>query len=101
MLSGCRTAEGTVFTGEGVQGLTAPLLEAGARAVLATRWAIGDRDAGLMIDRFYAAMAAGRTAGDALRQAERDGIAGGLRASVWGAFTLVGDPSVKLALHKR
>jgi CHAT domain-containing protein/tetratricopeptide (TPR) repeat protein len=101
VLSGCRTAEGPVFTGEGVQGLTAPLLEAGARAVLATRWAIGDRDAGVMIDRFYAAMAAGRPAGDALRQAERDGIAAGLRASVWGAFTLVGDPTVKLALRKR
>jgi len=39
-------------------------------------------------------------AGDALRQAERDGMASGLRASVWGAFTLVGDPSVKLALRK-
>lgn len=101
VLSGCRTAEGAVFTGEGVQGLTAPLLEAGARAVLATRWAIGDRDAGAMIDRFYAAMAAGRSAADALRQAERDAVASGLHASVWGAFTLVGDPTVKLALRKR
>jgi CHAT domain-containing protein len=101
VLSGCRTAQGAVLTGEGVQGLTAPFLESGARAVLATRWAIGDRDAAVMVDRFYAAMAAGRSASDALRQAAREGIASGLRASVWGAFTLVGDPGVTLALRRR
>ena len=96
VLSGCRTAEGVVLTGEGVQGLTAPLLEAGARAVLATRWAIGDRDAGLMVDRFYAAVAHGYSLGDALRHAEQSAIAAGVNASVWGAFTLVGDPSITL-----
>jgi CHAT domain-containing protein len=99
VLSGCRTADGVVLTGEGVQGLTAPLLEAGARAVLATRWAIGDRDAGVMIDRFYAALARGFTVGDALQRAQRDAIAAGVNASVWGAFTLVGDPTVKLSLR--
>lgn len=99
VLSGCRTADGVVLTGEGVQGLTAPLLEAGARAVLATRWAIGDRDAGLMIDRFYAALSHGSTVGDALQRAQREAIAAGVNASVWGAFTLVGDPTVKLSLR--
>src|SRR4029079_17985556 len=35
ILSACRTAGGAVIEGEGIQGLTAPLLEGGARAVVA------------------------------------------------------------------
>src|SRR4029079_5766182 len=34
-LSACRTAGGVMVTGEGLQGLTSPLLEAGARSVVA------------------------------------------------------------------
>ncbi len=45
VLSSCRTAGGVVMAGEGLQGLTAPLLRAGARAVLATSWQVRDRDA--------------------------------------------------------
>src|SRR6185437_4967700 len=37
-LSACRTARGAVVGGEGVRGLTGPLLAAGARSVLATQW---------------------------------------------------------------
>ena len=43
VLSGCSTVGGIVLGGEGLRGLTAPLLEAGARAVVATHWAIGDQ----------------------------------------------------------
>jgi CHAT domain-containing protein len=88
-----------VFIGEGVQGLTAPLLENGARAVVATRWAIGDREANGMMTRFYDAMARGSPAGDAIRQAQRAAIAEGVPATVWAAFTLVGDPMVKPVLR--
>jgi CHAT domain-containing protein len=101
VLSGCRTAQGAVFIGEGVQGLTAPLLENGARAVLATRWAIGDREANGMMVRFYDAMARGSPAGDAIREAQRAAIADRVPASVWAAFTLVGDPMVRPQLRRR
>jgi CHAT domain-containing protein/tetratricopeptide (TPR) repeat protein len=100
VLSGCRTAQGALVVGEGVQGLTAPLLEAGARAVLATRWPVGDREASAMVVSFYDAMARGNVVGDALRTAARAAIARGAPASVWAAFTLVGDPTVRLTLRR-
>ena len=58
VLSACRTAGGVLVAGEGVQGLTAPLLQAGARSVVATRWRIADRAAVRMIQPFYDALAA-------------------------------------------
>jgi tetratricopeptide (TPR) repeat protein len=44
VLSACRTAGGVTIAGEGVQGLTTPLLAAGARSVVATQWRVGDRN---------------------------------------------------------
>jgi CHAT domain-containing protein len=67
VLSACRTAAGVLIAGEGVQGLTAPLLQAGARSVVATRWRIGDQAAVRIIQPFYDALAAGLPVGDALR----------------------------------
>ena len=43
VLSACRTAGGVTVAGEGVQGLTTPLVAAGARSVVATQWRVGDR----------------------------------------------------------
>ncbi len=70
VLSACRTAGGVVVAGEGVQGLTAPLLQAGARSVVATRWRIADRAALRMVEPFYDGLAAGLPVGDALRAAK-------------------------------
>src|SRR5262245_34832792 len=41
MLFACRTAGGVVVNGEGIQGLTAAFLQAGARSVVATSWRVG------------------------------------------------------------
>jgi tetratricopeptide (TPR) repeat protein len=98
VLSACRTAGGVVVGGEGVQGLTAPLLAAGARAVLATLWRVPDRPTGRFIESFYRQLAAGLTAGDALRAAKLRAIAQGEAPVVWAAFTLVGDPTVRPGL---
>jgi len=101
VLSGCRTAGGVVLVGEGLQGLTAPLLEAGARAVVASNWAIGDRSTLPFVDRFYGYMAQGMTAGDALRRAKLDAIRDGVRIDQWSAFTLVGDAGARPVLRAR
>jgi CHAT domain-containing protein/tetratricopeptide (TPR) repeat protein len=101
VLSGCRTAGGVVLVGEGLQGLTAPLLEAGARSVVASNWAIGDRSTLPFIDRLYAAIARGMTVGDALRQAKLDAIRDKVRIDQWSAFTLVGDAGAKPQLRAR
>jgi CHAT domain-containing protein len=98
VLSACRTAGGALIGGEGVQGLTAPLLAAGARAVVATLWPIGDRRTQRLVEDLYRNMAGGATVGVALQQAKRAARARGESAAVWAAFTLVGDPDVRLNL---
>ena len=57
VLSGCRTAGGVLVEGEGVQGLTAPLIQAGARSVVASQWRIADRGTIPFIQAFYQALA--------------------------------------------
>ena len=99
VLSACRTAGGVVVNGDGVQGLTGPLLAAGARAVVATQWRVGDRAIVPIVDAFYAAMARGLPVGDALAAAKREAIARGERPKNWAAFTVVGDPLVRPPLR--
>jgi CHAT domain-containing protein len=95
VLSACRTAGGAVVRGEGVQGLTSPVLEAGARAVVATGWRVRDRAAAQLVAGLYEAMAGGLPAGDALRAAKLEAIRRGAAVRDWAAFTLVGDPLVR------
>jgi tetratricopeptide (TPR) repeat protein len=99
VLSACRTAGGVLLEGEGVRGLTAPLLEAGARAVVATQWAIGDRSALPLIDRFYAELARGARAVDALQRVKAEAIRAGVSPRDWAAFTIVGDGAVRPSLR--
>ncbi len=95
VLSGCRTVGGVVTTGEGVQGLAAPILEAGARAVAVTNWNIRDRSLIVLMERFYREMARGLTAAAALRQAKLAALHAGASPAVWAAVTLLGDADVR------
>jgi CHAT domain-containing protein len=99
VLSGCRTAGGVVVEGEGVQGLTAPLIQAGARSVVASQWRIGDRSTVAFIRAFYQSLAEGLSVGDALRAAKLEAIRRGAPPREWAAFTLVGDPLVRVPLE--
>jgi CHAT domain-containing protein len=100
VLSACRTAAGVLVAGEGIQGLTAPLLQAGARSVVATRWRIGDRAALGIVQPFYDALAAGLPVGDALQAAKLAALRRGAPARAWVTFTAVGDPLVRVPLHR-
>jgi hypothetical protein len=100
VLSACETAGGTLVQGEGIAGLTAPLLAAGARAVVATKWRIGDESTGRMVDDFYSALADGQPVGAALRSAKLAAIRRNAPASEWAAFSIVGDPMVTVALTR-
>jgi CHAT domain-containing protein len=95
VLSACRSVGGYVAGGEGVQGFAAPLLAGGARAVVASRWAVRDAEAARFMGAFYAALRAGATAGDALARAARARRAAGAPPREWAAFTLVGDAAVR------
>lgn len=99
VLSACRTAQGVAVRGEGVQGLTAPLLAAGARSVLATQWRIRDTDAVRFIDDFYRALARGNGVSDAARTAKLAAIDRGASAATWAAFSVVGDPLVTVPVR--
>jgi tetratricopeptide (TPR) repeat protein len=99
VLSSCRSAGGVVVNGEGVQGLIAPLFQAGAHAVVATRWEIGDRNALDFVRVFYHHLAEGETVGEALRLAKLDSIRDHAPAQQWAAFTLTGDPLVRIPLR--
>jgi CHAT domain-containing protein/tetratricopeptide (TPR) repeat protein len=96
MLSACRTAGGRIIAGEGVRGLTAPLLAAGAHAVVASYWEIGDQQTVRLVHDFYRAMANGHPAGDALRLAEVAALDRGAPPREWAAFTISGDPMVRV-----
>jgi CHAT domain-containing protein len=65
--------------------------------VIATTWAVEDRHAFALMDRFYSALAAGRTVGEALHQAKRALKAAGAPVSEWSAYTLLGDALLRLA----
>lgn len=100
VLSACRSSGGQVLGGEGLRGLTAPLLEAGARTVVATHWSIGDRSVVPFVDRFYAAMAAGRRVDDALREAQVAAIRDGVSIADWGSFSVIGDGGLRVPLRR-
>jgi tetratricopeptide (TPR) repeat protein len=98
-LAACRTARGPVAGSEGVQGLAYAALEAGTRSVLASEWSVGDESSAAFMDRFYAALADSLDVGQALARAKREAAAAGLPPRDWAAFTLIGDPFVRLPLR--
>ena len=99
VLSACRTAGGVIVRGEGIQGLAAPLLAAGARAVAATWWPIGDEATVRLVEDFYAGMARGLPVADALQESKLAALARGAPAREWASFTIVGDPLARPVLR--
>ena len=99
VLSACRSAGGVVVDGEGVQGLTAPLLTAGARAVVATAWPIDDHETVAVIEDFYRELSQGATVGSALREAKLAAMRRGAPARDWASFAVIGDATVRIPLE--
>lgn len=92
VLSACETALSGGFAGdEGLRGLVAPFIEAGARAVAATLWAVDDEAQRLLMRRFYERLARGESISDALRGAKLDAIRDGASPRDWAALVLWGD----------
>ncbi|MDQ2765666.1 MAG: CHAT domain-containing protein [Gemmatimonadota bacterium] len=96
MLSGCNTALGLIVNGEGILGLTGPLLQAGAHSVVATLWPVSDRQSAEFVQRFYGYLAGGAAATDALRLAQIDAMKRGVPPRDWAAFVLTGDGFVRV-----
>jgi CHAT domain-containing protein/tetratricopeptide (TPR) repeat protein len=91
VLSGCGTALGVIVGGEGIRGLTAPLLQAGARAVVGTLWPIGDQSAATFVASFYQALGTGAATMSALRTAQLARLRDGAAPRSWAGFLVVGN----------
>jgi CHAT domain-containing protein len=95
VLSSCQSAMGTQIRGEGVLGLARSFFAAGARTVIGSLWPIRDDHARAFFEPFYAALAQGRTVGEAFHQAQRRLIDKGLPMEAWAGFVLMGDATLK------
>ncbi|HSM07301.1 MAG TPA: CHAT domain-containing protein, partial [Longimicrobiales bacterium] len=69
VLSACETAGGRLVRGEGLLGLSQPMLSAGVRTVVAGHWRVPDRPTRELIQDFYLALGRGLPVDVALRNA--------------------------------
>jgi len=91
VLSACQTASGAVLGGEGVLSLARAFFQAGALAVIGTRWPVRDRDAAWLFEAFYERLEDGVSISDALARTKAAAIRAGKPPSVWASLVLYGD----------
>ncbi|MFN8177506.1 MAG: CHAT domain-containing tetratricopeptide repeat protein [bacterium] len=98
VLSACQSGVGQIWSREGYLGMTRAFHLAGARAVIASQWAVDDESTRDWMSALYAARRAGAvTAADAMQRASRAVLkarraAGqGTHPFYWAAFTASGD----------
>lgn len=103
VLSGCESARGQVVAGEGVLGLTAAFLSAGASAVVATLWPVDDAVTTDLMKEFYSGLAEGSSVASALREAQLEIRRQGETSHpfYWAGFVVIGDGSVTVSLEER
>ncbi|GGB12882.1 hypothetical protein GCM10011511_40660 [Puia dinghuensis] len=70
VLSACRTADGRMVTGEGVQSLARAFTAGGAKAVVAGWWNLNDETAAQLMERYYAALTEDTSTGDRVNAAD-------------------------------
>ncbi|MEM8556254.1 MAG: CHAT domain-containing protein [Bacteroidota bacterium] len=93
VLSACETGRGSEVVGQGVLGLQASLLAAGARGLLMSLWAVPDASTALLMERFYEGLwEQGLEPAAALRAAQRAVRAEGYVAPLhWAGWVFVGE----------
>jgi CHAT domain-containing protein len=98
VLNGCSSARAATLPGAGLMGMTRSWLAAGARAVIVTRWATDDQDAGELFRSFYEHLSSPggsgrrRSFAQLLQQAQLTQLrAGGRRSNpaYWAAYFCV------------
>jgi len=102
-LSTCRSADGRVLSGEGVQGLAGAFLVAGVPAVVATLWPVDDESTRRFMRRFYGHLANGDPIAEALARAQADLRRDPERRAPyhWAGFVVIGDGGLTVALERR
>ena len=95
VLSGCQTASGAIQSGEGVLSLSRAFFEAGAHAVIGSRWPLRDADAADLFDAFYRHLGRGASLSAALKAMQDEARAAGRPASQWASLVLLGDGDLR------
>jgi CHAT domain-containing protein/tetratricopeptide (TPR) repeat protein len=98
VLNGCSSGRAAILPGAGLMGMTRAWLAAGARAVIATRWATADQNDGELFQSFYQRISSApysahrKSFAESLQQAQIAELqAGGRRANPanWAAYFCV------------
>ena len=95
VLSGCQTGLGMFAKGEGLVGLTRGFMYAGADALLASLWQVGDGSTRAFMESFYEEKLGGVSAVQALQRAKLAMIKSHPELAMpfyWAGFILVGNP---------
>jgi CHAT domain-containing protein/tetratricopeptide (TPR) repeat protein len=95
VLSACQTASGAVQSGEGVLSLARAFFEAGAHAVVGSRWPLRDDDAAVLFDAFYRRLADGASLAEALKGTQDEARAAGRPATAWAGLVLLGNGDLR------
>jgi hypothetical protein len=95
VLSACYTAGGAVLSGEGVLSLARAFFEAGAHAVIGSRWPLRDADAAQLFEAFYRHLGNGASLSQALSASQAEARAAGRPASAWAALVLLGNGDLR------
>ncbi|MEH1890660.1 MAG: CHAT domain-containing tetratricopeptide repeat protein, partial [Nostoc sp.] len=90
-LSACQTAVDTNLNGAGIAGVAYIFERAGAKAVMASLWAVDDEATQQLMVDFYQNFKQGMTKGEALQQAKLKLIADHRHPFYWSPFVLIGD----------
>jgi CHAT domain-containing protein len=104
VLSACDTAVGPLQGQDGIANLSRAFLLAGARNVVSTLWQIDDSSSLFLMKRFYAHLAAGKSAASALTASKRDMLRTFGRKTLpyqWAAFTIEGAAGQAIPLPKK
>ena len=70
VLSACKTGDGRMVTGEGVQSMAHAFMAGGTPAVVAASWNVNDATAPLLMQQFYQQLSKQRNAAAALQEAK-------------------------------
>lgn len=103
VLSACQTGLGKRAGGDEIEGMIRAFLFAGAGGVVATLWSIDDEASALLIDSLYRHLAAGRSAAEALREAQKAMIEHPKYGApfYWAGYAFTGDPRTSTGIVPR
>ncbi|HYX14317.1 MAG TPA: CHAT domain-containing tetratricopeptide repeat protein [Nostoc sp.] len=90
-LSACQTAVDTNSNDVGIAGVAYIFERAGAKAVMASLWAVEDKATRELMVEFYQNLKQGMTKGEALQKAKLKLIADDRHPFYWSPFVLIGD----------